>query len=129
MKIVLDTNVIIDFLRQPKKITIFRKLLQEKKFKILFPAVILTELYIGKSSAKASGQKKLREVLRKTEIILADEEISKKAGILMRKHSNLYLADALVAATALKEEAFLCTFNKAHFEKIPALKLFSWENL
>lgn len=121
-RIVLDTNILIDFLRQPKKSTIFSKLLREKGVKLLLPAVVITELYIGQSSARVSGEKKIKQILRKTELILADKEISKKAGVLMRRYSHLYLADALVAATALKEKALLCTLNKAHFKKISGLK-------
>jgi len=83
-KVVLDTNILVDFLRQPKKVTIFKK----------------------------------------TELVLADKNISKRAGTLMRDFPHLYLADALVAATALEKKAFLCTLNKSHFKKIPSLTLY-----
>lgn len=126
VKVVLDTNILVNHLRQPRKMTVFRKLLLKKqKVEILLPAVVLTELYVGESAAKASAEKKIREILRKTNLVLADEEISQKAGVLMREHPHLYLADALVAATALNRKAFLCTFNKTHFEKITGLRLFS----
>lgn len=123
-RIVLDTNILIDFLRQPKKATPFRRLLQKEKIKILLPAVVLTELYIGKSAAKVSGEKKLKDILRKTDFVVANKNISRQAGILMRKYPRLYLADALVAATALEEKAYLCTLNQTHFKGISGLKLF-----
>ena len=123
-KVVLDTNILVDFLRQPKKATLFEKLVKEKKLKILLPAVVLTELYVGRSAAKPSQQRRLEEIFKKTELVLADKNISKRAGILMCDFPHLYLADALVAATALEKKAFLCTLNKSHFKKIPSLTLY-----
>lgn len=123
-KIVLDTNVVVDFLRQPQRATLFRKLVKDKNLEILLPAVVLTELYIGKSATKVSQRKKLEEIFRKTKLVLADKNISKRAGILMRDFPHLYLADALVAATALEARALLCTFNKSHFEGITSLKIY-----
>lgn len=124
-KVVLDIDVLIDFLRQPEKIALFKKLVKDKDLEILLPAVVLTELYVGKSAAKAAQRKRLEEIVRKTRLVLADKNISKRAGILMRSFSHLYLADALVAAIALEERALLCTFNNSHFKGIPFLKPFS----
>ena len=126
-RVVLDTNILIDFLRQPKKATLFRRLLQKKKLKILLPAVVLTELYVGKSAARASGERRVKNILKKVDLVLADQKISRRAGVLMREYPHLYLADALVAATALKEKAHLCTFNRSHFKEISGLKFFARE--
>lgn len=121
-KVVVDTDIIIDYLRQPRKQTLFKKLV--KNFKIILPAVCLTELYTGKSAAKPKEESRLKRTVRKTKLVLADKSISKRAGILIRNYPNLYLADALVAATALEEKTPLCTFNKPHFENISGLKPF-----
>lgn len=128
-KVIVDTDIVIDYLRQPRKKTLFKKLTQDKTLKIIFPAVCLTELYIGKSAAKPKEESRLKRAIDKTEVVLADKNISKRAGILIRNYLHLYLADALVAATALEEKTPLCTFNKAHFEKIFGLKLFNDEKL
>ena len=128
-KIVVDTDIIIDYLRQPRKATLFKKLTQDKTLKIILPAVSLTELYVGKGAAKPKEEARLKRAVGKTKLVPADKDISKRAGILIRNYSNLYLADALVAATSLEEKAHLCTFNKAHFEKISSLKLFNYEKL
>lgn len=128
-KVIIDTDIIIDHLRQPHQATLFRKLTQDKNLKILLPAVCLTELHIGKSSAESGEEKRLQNAVKKTKLVLADKNISKRAGILIRNYLQLYLADALVAATAIEEKTPLCTFNKAHFEKISGLKLFNDEKL
>lgn len=125
-KVVVDTDVVIDYLRQPRKETLFKKLFGDKVLQILLPAVCLTELYVGKSVAKPREEARLKRAINKTELVLADKKISKRAGILMRDYSNLYLGDALVAATALEETAPLCTFNRTHFEGISDLDLFSY---
>lgn len=125
-KVVIDTDIVIDYLRQPRKTTLFKKLTQDKTLKVILPAVCLTELYIGKSAAKPKEEKRLKRAISKTNLVPADKDISKRAGILIRNYSNLYLADALVAATSLEEKAPLCTFNKAHFENISGLDLFDW---
>jgi len=125
-KIVVDTDVVIDYLRQPRKETLFKKIAKDKNLRILLPAICLTELYVGKSVAEPREESRLRRVVGKTKLILADEKIFKRAGILMRDYSNLYLSDALVTATALEEKALLCTFNRAHFEGVSGLGLFSY---
>lgn len=126
-EVVVDTDIIVDYLRQPRKKTLFKKLTQDKTLKIILPAVCLTELYVGKSAAKPKEENGLKRTIRKTKLVLADKNISKRAGILIRNYPNLYLADVLVAATALEKKALLCTLNKAHFENISNLKLFDHE--
>lgn len=125
-KIVVDTNIIIDCLRQPRKETLFKKIVKDKNLRILLPAVCLTELYVGKSAARSKEEARLKRAVSKMKLVPADKSISKRAGILMRNCPNLYLGDALVAATALEEKVPLCTFNRAHFEGINGLELFSY---
>jgi predicted nucleic acid-binding protein len=125
-KVVVDTDIIIDYLRQPRKDTLLRKLITSKTWQILLPAVCLTELYVGRSVARPKEEARLKRSIRRLKLVLAGKEVSKRAGFLMREYPNLFLADALVAATALVEKAPLCTFNRTHFEKIPGLKL--WES-
>lgn len=126
-KIVVDTNIIIDYLRQPRKETLFKKIVKDRNLRILLPAVCLTELYVGKSAARPKEEARLRRAINKTKLILADKGISKRAGVLMRDYPNLYLGDALVAATVLEEKAPLCTFNRTHFEGISGLDLFNYD--
>lgn len=127
-KVVVDTDIIIDYLRQPRESTLFKKLIKDKTLRILLPAVCLTELYVGESIANLKEEKRLERVVGKTKLVLADAKISKTAGALIRNYADLYLADALVAATALKENASLCTFNRGHFEMISGLRFFDLEH-
>lgn len=126
-KVVVDTDIVVDYLRQPRKDTLFKKLTQDKTLKIILPAVCLTELYVGRSVARPKEESRLTRAVNKTKLALADKNISKMAGVLIRRYPSLYLADALVAATALEERGLLCTFNKTHFGNISGLKLFNYE--
>lgn len=122
--VVLDTAIIIDHLRQPEKSCFYEKLAERKGIKLLLPAVVLTELYVGESAAKKSQEEKISQLLQEIVFIPADEEISKTAGILMRGYRTLNLADSLVAATAISKKARLCTFNESHFAPLDGLKLY-----
>lgn len=126
-KILVDTNVIIDYLRQPKIETLLGTLLKDKKKTVFIAAVSITELWKGKSIEKKEKRQRVERFLRKVKLEVADKKISQKAGDLLRKHPLLMLGDALVAATALEREAFLCTFNRTHFEKISDLKLLNYK--
>lgn len=68
-KVIVDTDIIIDYLRQPHQVTLFRKLTQDRNLKILLPAVCLTELYSGKSSAESGEERRLQNAVKKTNSI------------------------------------------------------------
>lgn len=126
-KVVIDTDIVIDHLRQPDQPTLFSKLAEDKNIKLLLPAISFTELYIGKSVEKKIEERRLLKAISPTELILADKKISKEVGVLIRKYSYLYLADALVVATAIIKKAFLCTFNVKHFAQIVNLRFFDYK--
>ena len=59
-------------------------------------------------------------------VIHPDEQISEKAIALLEGHAStdgLRTIDALVAATALREDEELVTANHKHFKKIPGLEV------
>ena len=126
MKYLLDTNVIIDYLRGKKKI--------EAKFLEQGSAIsIITraELYYGayKSKAPEENLKKIKSMLQELtiETINLNENILNiygqlKAG-LEEKGKKLDEFDLLIAASALSDNLILITRNKKHFQRIPQLKL------
>ncbi len=59
-------------------------------------------------------------------VIHPDEDISEKAIALLEGHAStdgLRTIDALVAATALREDGILVTANHQHFKKIAGLEV------
>ncbi len=126
MKYLLDTNIIIDHLRE-------RKILNESLFlySVGISIITLAELIYGayKSGSPQKSLQKLENSLKslKLEIINLDlKAVSEFAGIkasLETKGKRLEDFDLLIAATAKVNGFTLVTGNKKHFERIPGLKL------
>ena len=125
-KVVVDTDVLIDYLRQIEKETFFKSLLSNKKLKVLIAAVSITELWKGESIKKKKEKQKVKDLLERVKVVLAGKQISQKSGELLRKYNHLMLADALVSATAIEKKASLATFNQKHFSLIKEVKLFAF---
>lgn len=124
-KVVIDSDVIIDHFRIGSDI--FNRLtlgIDQNTIKVYLPAVVYTEINSGQDSKNNLKLTKIEELLDSFELTPADKEISQKAGFLIRDIRNLKLADAIVAATALRLNAKLATRNTKDFESIKNLKLF-----
>ena len=123
-KYLVDTSVIIDFLRQKEKQkTLFYKLAQDD----LFVSIIThTELYAGKSVWKNPLAKlELKELFSGLTILNLEPGISENAVRIKACHHNSSLLDCIIAATAIYHDLELVTLNKKDFEKIEGVKLSS----
>lgn len=123
-KLLIDTSVLIDFLRvkSQKEETLYYKL---AKAGHPFYASILThsELFSGKSiwedkNARSAAEKLFSEI----ELIPLDITVSQQAGKI-RAYYDITLIDSIIAATALINKLRLVTLNKKDFKKIKGLKL------
>lgn len=121
--ILVDTSILIDFLRSSKKEnTIFLKLI-DTKIPLKISIITHTELYAGKSLWEQSkARDNLETLLEELTIIPINTSISIQAGKMNAK-LRIALLDALIAATALEENMPLATMNVKHFKKIPGLKI------
>jgi len=124
-RVVIDTNVVIDYLRVG--INSFAKLVElqkENKAELYLSSVSIVELFAGKSSLKDS--KKLLQLTEFLSIIPLTTELAKFAGELKRdNHLSITVADLIIAASALTLDAKLATRNKRHFKGIPKLQFLS----
>jgi predicted nucleic acid-binding protein len=69
----------------------------------------------------------IQKAFKKIEIIYIDEDISKIAEELIIKYSkshNLKIDDALIAATSIKMNKKLITYNYKDFRYIPDIQLY-----
>ena len=121
-QLVVDTSVIIDFLRTKNKAdTLLYEIAQED---LSISIVTHTELYAGKSVWENSEAKEaLEKVLAGMSLVTLDKRISERAGHI-KSYSNISLIDALIAATALVGNIELVTLNIKDFEKVKGIKLF-----
>ena len=125
--VILDTNLIIDHLRQvnTKQDTRLIQLAREYHQEQLGISMIsVQELYEGKSVAIQQGEQQLLAIISSLKIFSYTLEIAKKAGEIARELSQpIEFADVAIAATCIVNHAGLATLNEKHFLKIPQLQL------
>ncbi len=127
--VILDTNIIIDHLRQAKtKDSLLIKLAKQKPKEFLAISVVsIQELYEGKSTRSNREEQDLLATITPLKVLPYTYEIAKLAGEIARdlKHP-IELADATIAATAIINGIQLFTLNKKDFRGIRNLELFSF---
>jgi predicted nucleic acid-binding protein len=118
--ILVDTNILIDFLRGRPDAVTWIDALEEN---VAISAVSVLELYGG-----ALSQREERDIwaLRQELTCLPiGEEIGERAGSFMRhfgKSHGIDIPDAIIAATAEHHGLRLATLNVKHFPMFPKLK-------
>lgn len=125
--VILDTNIIIDHLRQVNKnketrlIEIAREHHQDQ---LGISMISIQELYEGKSTSFHQGEQQLLAIVSSLKIFSYTLAVAKKAGELARELSRpIEFADVAIAATCIVNHAKLATFNEKHFLKIPRLEI------
>jgi predicted nucleic acid-binding protein len=124
--VVLDTNIIIDHLRQsPKKQTYLKKLVKKYNERNLFISIItIQEIYEGKNIAEKDKEEKFLSTISYLKILPYTFEVAQLAGEIARDSSNaIDLADAAIAATAIINGFDLFTLYKKDFVGIGNLQL------
>jgi predicted nucleic acid-binding protein len=118
--ILVDTDVLIDFLRGNDKAISF---IDEFSPHIILSPIVVAELYAGvKGTDELSVLDNFISLFR---IVPIDSDIAKSGGLYKRdfgKSHGVGLADAILAATADKESAELKTLNVKHYPMIRDLK-------
>lgn len=122
MRILVDTDICIDFLRgveNSKKI--FNSILDEKKIG-LTSVITEAELFSGKDCNDIKKKRNVEELLSLMHKVEVNSMIAKKAGEIRRLHKTP-LTDSLIAATAILTNAIIYSRNEKHFKRIKGLKL------
>lgn len=122
-EVLLDTSVLIDFLRQKQKRNTWFYALAKQGQPLAASIITHTELFAGKSVwEKSKARKELESIFAGISLIPLNQEISILAGKIRAKNKT-DLIDAIIAATAVSEKIALATLNPKHFEKISGLRL------
>ncbi len=124
MKIVFDTTILIDHLRNFAKATELIKKVKNKEIVGYISALTEAELFAGKDSENEKKRTLLSELILQFTKIYVDNEIAKKSGEFKRKY-NISLGDSIIAATAFTQKSKLWTKNIGHFQKIKEIE---WED-
>lgn len=123
--VILDTNAIIDHLRQPKeRDSHLVKIAKEKPKEALVISVIsIQELYEGQSTKDEEKEQCLLATIAPLKILPYSYEVAQLAGKIARDLKRpIELADAAIAATAILNGACLFTLNKKDFQGIKGLE-------
>lgn len=125
--VILDTNIIIDHLRQRKNqaesalMTIAKT---NSKQALALSLISIQELYEGRSMRYEQQEQYLLAIISPLKILPYTYEVAQLAGEIARDVGRpIELADAATAATAILNGATLLTLNKKDFIGIERLVL------
>jgi predicted nucleic acid-binding protein len=117
--ILLDTDVLVDFLRGHSKAVAF---VNAHSARIILSSIVVAELYAGvKGEAE---QIALDNFVSLFYVVPVSAEIAKAGGLYKRDYGKSHgvgLADAILAATAEAENAKLKTLNRKHYPMLKGL--------
>ena len=122
-KYLVDTNLVVDFLRKKQKVADFLGSLD----KIIVSVVTVGEIYQGVKNKREL--KFIKEFFKTARILPINEPISDFSVELLEKYTlshGLLILDAFIAATAIKHNLVLVTSNTRHFKMIKELRVESW---
>ena len=114
--ILLDTDVLIDFLRGHDKAVSF---VNANLDRIILSSIVVAELYAGVRGGKGDAEQVVLEnFLSLFRVVPISGDVAKLGGLYKRDYGRSHgvgLADAIVAATATLEDAELKTLNVKHY--------------
>jgi predicted nucleic acid-binding protein len=116
VKVLVDSDVLIEVSRGRNQVVSaqWRQLIQGEDV-VFYSPVTAAELWAGALPREHGLLSQLFDVLQCAN---SDKETGRLAGDLLRQHSrshNLELGDALIAATAIQNDAALWTRNRKHY--------------
>lgn len=118
MRLVVDSSVLVDYLRTLSEESLFFSLLDKE---LVLSLVTIGELYSGESAARQ--EKEIGEILAFVQVESLDADLMKEAGEI-RRETKISLLDAIIAATALRLNLPVATLNTKDFEKVKDLKIY-----
>jgi tRNA(fMet)-specific endonuclease VapC len=126
----LDTSVLVDFLRGEK--TVIKHMAGEEPGSLAISTLTVDELTTGAALTRETQRElfSMDLLLRPLRTIPLDARIAARAGLLRaavdRSGAPMDTADRLIAATALELGAVLVTSNTRDFRRVPFLVTEDW---
>jgi predicted nucleic acid-binding protein len=125
--IIADSSAWVDFIRRPEERLgpPVRELLEQERLAMV--GMVLAELLTGLRRDPSGADNLILAV----PFVQTDKDAWIRAGMiardLERQGTPIPLGDVVIAATAMEGDHELLTRDK-HFERIPGLKLYKWED-
>jgi len=121
-KVVIDTNILVEYLRGRKRI-LERLIVQKETEELIISSITILELFAGRSTKDRQEEQKVRSLIGEFSCVEVNKLIAEKGGKILRDYPQIHqMADAVIAATALLEKAYLATLNKKHYQGVKGLK-------
>ena len=124
----VDSCILIDYLRGEP--SVYNLLVNNTEIRLSMSTVTMMELTIGAFNQREVNY--IQKAFKEIDVIYIDKDISKTAEDLIIKYSkshNLQINDALIAATSMKMNIELITYNVSDFKFIPDLKIFPFVSI
>ncbi len=124
-RVLVDTSVIIDFLRRKnKEDSIFYQLFSKEENKPVIALVTISELWAGKGMELRGTAAKVNRLIGNIEVLVPDLAVAKMTGKILRQVDyTIAFQDAQIAAFAKREKLSVLTLNQKDFRKVKGLKL------
>ena len=118
--ILLDTDVLVDFFRGYSKAVNF---INTHSSRIIMSAIVVAELYAGVKGD--TEQAALENFISLFRVVPVSAAIAKAGGLYKRDYGKSHgvgLADAVLAATAVAENADMKTLNTKRYPMLKSIK-------
>ena len=129
LKTVIDTDLLIDLLRNQKQATAFITKLEEKNYILATTAINIFELHHGayKSQESERNLQAIRILISRLSIFPLTSKGAQKAGHIYTQlecqGQPIGLRDTFIAAIAITRGCSVATRNQAHFSRISGLEI------
>jgi tRNA(fMet)-specific endonuclease VapC len=129
IKTVIDTDLLIDLLRNQKQAVAFVTELERKNVILATTAINIFELHHGahKSQESEKNLQAINFLTSRLSIIPLTAKAAKKAGHIYAELEHqgqpIGLRDTFIAAIALTRECSVATRNQQHFNRIAGLSI------
>jgi predicted nucleic acid-binding protein len=124
--VILDTNIIIDHLRQKSRgDTILMKMAKSyRKDQLAISILSIQELYEGRSTKNKRKEEYMLATIGSLKFLKYDLEVAQKAGEIARDLKKpIEFVDSAIAATAIIHNSSLLTLNQKHYANIKGINL------
>jgi len=120
---VIDTDIIVDLLRDFPKARDFFKDVENGKNSLLFSTITEVELFSGKSCSSLEEQSIIDSLLSLMSRKDVNKHIARKAGELRRKY-DMPIGDSIIAATAIVSGSRkVITKNIRHYKAVKEIRV------
>ena len=130
--VVLDTNILVDFLRNNAEVVNKIKSYYDSDLPVMTTSITLFELFRG-AYASHNPEKKISDIellIEDIDILYFDVKSSKIVGKIyneLKKHGKtIGILDQLIAGIVISNNEKLVTGNIKEFSRIPDLKIEKW---